>query len=815
MKKNILFLLGFIVSVQCVFSQDLATLSRQRILLPNGWGLTPVGKSLQLGDLPLNIARSASGKWAAVTNNGQSTQMIQLINTVSDKVSDSIIIPKSWGGLVFSDDEKSLYASGGNDNWVLQYAIRNGKLATVDTFKLGNPWPVKISVAGIAVDNAHQLLYAVTQKDSSLYVVDMRAHRILQKSALGAEAYTCVLSKDRSRLYISVWGGKKIVVYDCSNRKPVKTITVGDHPNDICLSRDEKWLYVANANDNTVSVMDLRKGQAVETLNAALYPGSLTGSTTNSVAVSKDDKTLYVANADNNCLAVFDISRPGSAVSKGFIPTGWYPTCVRVINGKIYIANGKGFSSLPNPNGPNPAGKSQTVVLHGGDPNHSQKVQYIGGGLLMGTMSIIPEPTPKQLAVYAQAVYQNTPYHKNRELITDSVNAGNPIPAKVGQPSPIKHVFYIIKENRTYDQVLGDVKEGNGDERLVLFGDSITPNQHALAKEFVLLDNFYVNGEVSSDGHNWSMGAYATDYLEKNWPTSYGGRGGTEISSGMHPLSNSKAGYIWDQAKKYGVSYRTYGEFANRDKAYPYVPVLKAHACPYFDGMNMTIRDTLRERAWEREFDSLVAADALPQLMTVRFGNDHTEGTKAGRPTPFAHVADNDLAVGLFVHHLSTSKVWNQTVVFILEDDAQNGPDHVDAHRSPAYVAGGLVKRRLVDHTLYTTASVLRTIELITGMPPMTQYDAAAEPMWRCFANQPNNTVFETRPARVNLNELNPAHTKLALLSQHLDFSKEDLVPDQLMNEITWKAVKGENAVMPSPVRAAFLKPIKKEKDDD
>ncbi len=813
MKKNILFFIVGALLYQCAFAQSLNQLVKQRIILPNGWGLTPVGNSLPLGDLPLNIAVSRSGKWAAVTNNGESTQMIELINAADDKLSDGIIIPKSWGGLVFSDNEKSLYASGGNDNWILEYAIGCGKLNTIDTFKLGSPWPNKISVTGIAVNNAKHLLYAVTQKDNSLYVLDMQTHSILQKSSLGAEGYTCLLSKDKSRLYISVWGGEKILIYDCQTKNIIRSIPVGAHPNDMCLSSDGNRLYVANANDNTVSVIDLHKGQAIETLNAALYPGSLTGSTTNGVALGKDGKTLYVANADNNCLAVFDVSEQGLSTSKGFIPTGWYPTCVRVINGKIYVANGKGFSSFPNPNGPNPMGSGQTVALHKGDIP-LPKVQYVGGGLLMGTMSIIPEPTLEQLSSYSQAVYQNIPYRKNDELSNDS-KAGNPIPSSVGLPSPIKHVFYIIKENRTYDQVLGDVKEGNGDTSLVLFGDSITPNQHALAKEFVLLDNFYVDGEVSSDGHNWSMGAYGTDFLEKNWPTSYGGRGGTEISSGMDPMGNSKAGYIWDQANRYGVTYRTYGEFANRDKPYPYVPVLKDHCSPYFDGMDMHVFDTVRERAWEQEFDSLVNAGALPQLMTVRFGNDHTEGTKAGRPTPFAHVADNDLAVGMFVHHLSESKVWNQTVVFILEDDAQNGPDHVDAHRSPAYVAGGFVKRHIVDHTMYTTASVLRTMELIVGIPPMTQYDAAAEPMWRSFADKPDSTHFLIRACKVNLNDVNPAHTKLAAMSQGLDFSKEDLVPDQIMNNITWKAVKGENAVMPIPVRAAFVKSVKKPDDGD
>lgn len=794
-------------------SQNKGTRTIHRVVLPNGWSLTPVGSSRPLGDLPLNIAISSSGKYAAVTNNGESTQTIQLFDTHADKQLDSIIVPKLWMGLVFSQDEKRLYASGGNDNWVLEYTICNGKLNSTDTFKLGAPWPNKISVTGIAVNNIKGVLYAVTQKDNSLYVIDMPTHHITQKLPLGGEGYTCLLSKDKSKLYISVWGGEKILVYDCETKDFIRSISVGAHPNDICLSKDGRWLYVANADDNSVSVVDLHKGQVIETLNAALYPGSLVGSTTNGVALSEDDKTLYVANADNNCLSVFDVSQKGTSTSKGFIPTGWYPTCVRVIHHKIYVANGKGFSSFPNPNGPNPVDKGQTVILHGG-ANPAAKVQYIGGGLLMGTMSIIPEPAMERLSVYSQAVYQNIPYHKKRELNPDG-RKGNPIPAEVGLPSPIKHVFYIIKENRTYDQVLGDMKEGNGDSSLVLFGDAITPNQHALAREFVLLDNFFVDGEVSADGHNWSMGAYATDFLEKNWPTSYGRRGGTEISSGMDPMGNSKAGYIWDQANKYGITYRTYGEFANRDKPYPYVPVLKDHCCPYFDGMNMHILDTLRERAWENEFDSLVAAGTLPALMTVRFGNDHTEGTQAGRPTPFAHVADNDLAVGMFVHHLSESKVWKQTAVFILEDDAQNGPDHVDAHRSPAYIAGGFVKRHFVDHTMYTTTSVLRTIELIVGIPPMTQYDAAAEPMWRSFSDRADSTVFEVRPCKVNLNDINPSHTHLAAMSADLDFSKEDIVPDQLLNNIIWKAVKGENTNCPAPVRAAFLKIRKKTLSDN
>ena len=807
MKKVLCFFLA--AAALQAQSQDLSTLESKRVHLPNGWSLTPAGKSLPLGDLPLNIAISSLRHFAAVTNNGQSTQTIQLIDARTDQQLDEVVIRRSWGGLTFSADEKYLYASGGNDNWILQYAIRNNKLVPNDTFKLGAPYPqAEISPSGIALDDKKQMLYVVTKENNSLYVIDVAAHKTVQQLPLGSEGYTCLLSPDKAELYITLWGADKVMVFDTKKNVFTDSVRVGDNPNDLCLSKNGQYLFVANANDNNVSIIDIKARKVVETLNAALYPTQLSGSTSNGVAQSDDNKTLFIANADNNCLAVFDISQPGHSVSKGYIPTGWYPTCVRVIGKKLYVSNGKGFSSFANPHGPNPIGKKQAVGIHEGDSTQPKTVQYIGGGLLTGSMSIIPIPTEQQLSVYAQAVYHNTAYKKEAETQAAGVAAGNPVPQKVGAPSPIKHVFYIVKENRTYDQVLSDVPGGNGDTALLLFGEKITPNQHALAKQFVLLDNFYVDGEVSADGHNWSMGAYATDYMEKNWPTSYGRRGiGAKSATKLNKV------YLWDVANSAGVSFKTYGEFATQKSAS--IPVLNGHFSTDFEGFNLHIRDTVRYRHWEKDFDALVASNSLPQLMTVRFGNDHTEGMAAGRPSPFAHVADNDLAIGMFIEHLSKSSVWKESVVFILEDDAQNGPDHVDAHRSPAYVAGGFVKKNFVDHTMYTTSSMLRTIELILGMPPMTQYDAAATPMWRCFNTQPDGTAFTSLPANVDLNEVNPGGTKLAAMSKGLDFSKEDVIPDQIMNVITWKAVKGEHAIMPTPVRAAFVKPVQSNDDDD
>jgi len=771
------------------------------VKLPNGWSLSPAGISFALGDLPLNIAVSPSKTLMAVTNNGQSVQSIQLIDPESEKVLHSLVVPKSWYGLKFSADEKYLYAAGGHDNWIYQLEINNERLIIKDTIKLGKKWPNRIGPAGMDIDDVKQLLYVVTRENKSLYIINLKTKQVQQQISLSSEAYTCLLSPDKKTLYISLWGRNKVMAWDLVAQRK-KEWPVGDNPNEMCLTKDGRYLYVANALDNSVSVIDTREGRVLETLNAALFPDAPSGSTSNGVALSDDEQTLYVANADNNCLTVFDVEKPGQSESEGFIPVGWYPTNVKVIKDKIYVSNGKGFSSQANPYGPNPARSRENVIYQGGDSTKPIDVQYIGG-LFKGTMSVIPTPDEKTLALWSKAVYENIPYTKDKETNAQG-EPGNPIPMKLGEPSPIKYVFYIIKENRTYDQVLGDMPEGNGDTSLVLFGEKITPNQHALAREFVLLDNFYVDGEVSADGHNWSLGAYATDYLEKTWPTNYGGRGGDYGAEGTKEIANNKV-FLWDQCKAKGISYRTYGEFADNGKAN--LPVLEGHFCPYYTSWDESVKDTVRFRQWQREFDSLLAVNAVPRLNTLRFINDHTEGLRPNRPTPFAHVADNDLAVGMFIEYLSKSPIWKETAIFIVEDDAQNGPDHVDAHRTTAYVAGGFVKRGYVDHTMYSTSSMLRTIELILGLQPMSQFDAAATPMWRSFTATPTLTPFKARPSNIDLDARNPNNrSALALKSLSFDFSKEDAAPDLEFSEVIWKAVKGEHSVMPAPRRAAFVK---------
>jgi phospholipase C len=508
-------------------------------------------------------------------------------------------------------------------------------------------------------------------------------------------------------------------------------------------------------------------------------------------------------------LAVFNVSNPGKSSSKGFIPTGWYPTNVRVAGKKIFVSNGKGFTSMANPDGPQPFKKTDDSGVHKGI-SAQKEVQYIGG-LFKGTLSIIDQPTDQQLKMYSKQVYANTPYNKQTEVISKGL-ANNPVPNVQGGKSPIKYVFYVIKENRTYDQVFGDIKEGNGDPNLCLFPEKVTPNHHALAKEFVLLDNFYVDSEVSADGHNWSMAAYATDYTEKTWPTSYGSRGGTYDYEGSRQIAYPRDGYIWDYAKRAGISYRSYGAFVTKDG--PTTKSLVGYTATNYPSYNLDIKDIDRITAFKSDFDSLLAMNAVAQFNTIRLGNDHTSGQRIGKLTPTAQVADNDLALGLLVEHISNSSIWKESAIFVLEDDAQNGPDHVDAHRSPAFVISPYIKRNSVNSSMYSTSGMLRTIELILGLPPMSQYDAAAVPFSDCFTTKPDFKPYRVRAANVDLEQRNVAWNKSAQRSQEWNFAKEDAAPDLDLNEVVWKSVKGEDSIMPAPRRSAFVKLEQKKNDD-
>jgi phospholipase C len=479
----------------------------------------------------------------------------------------------------------------------------------------------------------------------------------------------------------------------------------------------------------------------------------------------------------------------------------------------LVVANGKGVTSAANPRGPFP-----------GSPVAHNLQEYIGG-LLQGTVSLIDLPAAKkragQFGAWTKAAYACSPLDA-AATPRGTRPEGNPVPAQVGEASPIKNVIYIVRENRTYDQVLGDMPEGNGDARLCLFPEKVTPNAHALAREFVLLDNFFADGEVSADGHEWTMAAQASDFVEKMWPLSYGHNARQKYdypSEGHYPVAYPANGYLWNRAAEAGVSYRSYGEFCDSPGRGPALsesslPILAGHIDPYYKAWDLDYADVKRADRFAAEIRRYETERGMPRLQVLRLGNDHTSGTRAGARSPTAQVADNDLALGRIVAAVTHSKFWAETAIFVLEDDAQNGPDHVDAHRMPALVISPWTKRHAVDSTLYSTTSMLRTIELILGLQPMSQFDAAAMPMWASFSGQADLTPYTERPAQVDLDEPNPKLAWGARESQKMDFTAPDKADDIQLNEIVWRSVRGRQSPMPAPVRAAFFKAHSKDDKD-
>ena len=805
-----LILLASFVNLECGNSSRAVLpgkLADGRILLSNGWKLSPAGTSVQIGELPLNMDCTPDGRYCIVTNNGTKEQSISIIDVDSLSVVQTIPISKAWLGIRFFDNGKRFAVSGGNDNRVEIYNFSNGHAMLFDSILVGEPWPKRIWLGGLDVYDSTQRIFVCGKENDSLYMLDIGTRSLMQGILLPSKPYTCLCSSVKPYLYVSLWGGAAIAVYDRNSLQLLSTIKVGSHPCDMLESPDGGRLFVANANENTVSVIDIERRKVVETLSTSLYPKAPEGSTPNALALTPDGKTLYVANADNNYVTVIDVSVPGNAKSLGFVPVGWYPTSVKVPPSRdvLLVANGKGELSRANPKGPNPNVRSA-------------EEEYIGS-MFKGTLSRIPLPDVRTLASFTAEVYNNSPYNQHKELQPGSIQ-GNPVPWKTGALSPIKHIFYVIKENRTYDQVFGDMKEGNGDPSLCLFPDSVTPNLHALARQFVLLDNFYADAEVSADGHNWSMGAYATDYVEKTWPTSYGGRGGEYEYEGGYPIVYPSAGYLWDNCQRHGVTYRTYGEFVENgksqtDSAKATMPSLEGHVAPFYRGWDLDYSDVQRVKDWMKEFDEYERTGDLPAFQIVKLPNDHTAGTRAGSPTPRAYAAQNDLAVGMLVERISHSRFWNETAIFIVEDDAQNGPDHVDAHRTEALVISPYTKRGFVDSDFYSTSSMIRTMELILGLPPLSQFDAAALPMYNSFTPQPDPSAYTFRPAHIDLEERNIAGAFGQKESVRMDFSREDAIADIEFNEIIWRSIRGAGSPMPAPVRSAFVRIVAPASDDD
>ena len=808
------------------------------MLLPNQWSLRPAGTQTELGDFPVNLALHPGGKFAAILHCGYGPHEIIVVELPAARVASRTSVAEAFYGLAFSPDGKQLACSGSSGEVVTLFNFARGLLTERASLRLrprtvrgvpcgvawardgkslfaANLWLSRVSRLTPATgevrdlrlgdETAPPVTEAASDEDFDTAAATKRARALaaVNSDPNNLFPYACVFDARRDRLYVSLWGAAVVAVLDLKSSAVIARWPTGQHPCEMVLRKDGKSLFVANANDNTVSVLDPETGRTVETISVTLYPNSPRGSTPNSLALSPDEELLFVANANLNAVGVFDVTRPGRSRALGFIPTGWYPTSVRVTpdGQRLLVTNGKGNVAKANPKGPQPV-------------RGSSKTEYIGQ-LFRGTLSSVELPGRKQLeaqlARWTTEVLQCSPLRPDA-AVTGTRPPDSPIPARPGEPGPLTHCIYVIKENRTYDQVFGDMPEGNGDASLCLFPERVTPNHHHLAREFVLLDNFYVESEVSADGHEWTMAAYATDFVEKTWPLNYGhGKSGKfpYPAEGVLPIAAPASGYLWDRAREAGVSYRSYGEFVQNGTttnhpATTRIKSLVGHFDPWFRSFDMNYPDTLRAARFISELQRFEREGEMPRLQIVRLPSDHTHGVTAGSRTPTAYVAENDLALGQVVEAVSKSKFWPHTAIFVVEDDAQNGPDHVDAHRTVALVVSPYTKRRAVDSTMYSTSSMLRTMELILGLQPMTQFDAAATPMFNSFQAEANLTPYLALPAQVDLSATNTVAAWGAKIP--FNFAKEDAADDLLFNEVIWRSVKGADQPMPAPVRAGFVR---------
>jgi YVTN family beta-propeller protein len=602
----------------------------------------------------------------------------------------------------------------------------------------------------------------------SLYVLDAATLARVATVAVGHHPYTVVA--DSANWYVSNWGDSTISIVPQPGSPPPRqpVVFVGAHPSALVLRGHE--LFAALAGENAVARLDFATGRVIEHLTVTMVPHAPTGSDPNALALSPDGRTLYVALAGNNAVAVVRVGARTLRVL-GMIPAGWYPTAVATsADGlTLYVANGKGNGSGSNADG-----------------------RYIGN-VITGSVSVIPAPDSAALTRLTARVLALSPY----------TNPGIRAAVRTARP-PIRHVVYVIRENRTYDQVLGDVAAGDGDASLAIFNDSVTPNAHAITNRWVLFDNFYVDGEVSADGHEWTDRAFAGDYNEKTWPAIYANRRNWDLTDG-EDLENPAGRYLWDAARKKGLWLVNFGEMVEGEAAdsvyHTNIAGLRGVTDPHYPSFILDIPDTVRARMFADSVDSWDRQGRFPDLIILYLPRDHTLGKRANRWTPRAMVAENDLAVGRVVDRLSRSPAWKSLALFALEDDAQNGPDHVDAHRSVLLLASPWARRGAVDSTFYTTSSVLRTIGLLLDLPPLSQFDAGAAPLWNAFAPRADTTTFAGLPARWPLDERNPTAFRSRIPDR--DLAGPDEANEEDLNREIWESVRpGER--LPAP-RHAFV----------
>jgi len=775
--------------------------------LPTGARLDPAGVSYDLGSMPLAMALSPEKDRIVVLLNGWRQQGIQVVDRGSGRVLQTVPLPAVFLGMAFSPDGRSLYVSGGDQDLIYRFDWRAGTAALADSIPLavrekgkhGTRYP-----AGLALSPDGRTLYVAENLADSLAVVDLQARRVVQRLAMERYPYGVVVAPNGT-VYASAWGGWTVSVFGVQGNGTLREgmrVRVGRHPSALALNSSGSRLFVASGSTDRVSVLDTETRAVIYTLNDANPAQTGEGSTPNALALSADGMRLFVAEADNNAIGVFDLgpmtpdskTAPRDIKPSGRIPVGWYPSAVIVDGADLLVVNGKGHGTKPNPGNVQPP-----------QPDPPQNPNYTLGQI-NGTLSIIPvtKASTSELDQFTRRVA--------------SANGWNAAALDKKYPA-FEHVIYIIKENRTYDQVLGDLPQADGDSSLLFFPRAVSPNHHALAERFGIFDRFFVNAEVSPDGHNWSMGAYVTDYAEKTIPSNYSSRGRNYDYEGFNrgvlpddDAAEPSSGYLWNLADRAGITYRNYGEFVVEPddptglKPPSYVatkPTLAAHTNTAYPGFSMQVSDQLRADIWLKEFQEFVRAGKLPALEIVRLPNDHTSGARAGSPTPRAYMADNDLALGRIIEALTKSPFWKSTVVFVIEDDAQDGPDHVDSHRSPLLVISPY-NRGGAFHRFANTTDVLATIEDILGLGRMSQFDHYGRPLREIWSTTADLTPYAALKPAVPLDEKNPKRGALAEASKQLTLEKEDTSNDDLFNRILWRAIKGDQPY-PGPRRMSAL----------
>jgi YVTN family beta-propeller protein len=827
-------------------------------VLPNDWHISPAGILVTVGNLPTNGAISPDGHYLAVTNNGCSpkTQEISIVDLKAGKKVSSSLVASTFIGVAFSQNGRELYVSGGNAAQIYRFSFADGVLTPDGSI------PVAGYPAGMTLLADGSLAVAENTNDK-IALVDIEAGKVTEEFPVGRYPYWITIAKDGKSLYVSNWGADSVSVIDLTAKKEIKQIKVGKLPEAMVLSGDGGRLYVANTNSDSVSVIDTASGKWVQTIDLS-FKALPTGAAPTGLALSPTGDSLYVSLAGINADAVVDLN---NNKIQGYIPAGWYPTAVFYNSefNQIITLSGKGMGIGPNPDGPKPGTNA---------PNQSQ-YDY---SMIAGIASILPVPDAGQLADMTSEVKKNALDDASQSVASKTADK-NPIPRYLGLPSPIKHIFFIVRENRTYDQILGDLPKANGDPSLVLFGRDVTPNAHQLAEQFVTMDNYYADAEVSVQGHAWTAGAYSNDYVEKNTPLLYSGRYG-HYDGGVVPITYPPNGYIWKELSTKQVSFKVFGEnyylhsglyyalvdtissddpltmdyyefqrqvdgrngtgimgkFFDRFKTYAdhqspaelqkllagdagfrndlstiltgsnaladrmmqnreLLRAVAGYLSHYpFDyrGWDLKYSDLDRVMAFNREFGLEIAHNSVPSFSYIWLPNDHTAGLKEGYLTPSQLIAQNDRALGEIVQTISRSRIWKNSAIFVTEDDAQNGSDHVDAHRTVGLVISPYVKHGIVSHTHYDQVSMLHTMELILNLTPMSMYDAAAPPMYDIFTGQLNLKKYKAVQPKVSgFAAVRGNYPELVALSADLDLSQPDIESQEaVLNRILWESIK-------------------------